>query len=95
MDKYDIIFFCLLILASISGIIEALFAYGDGSGTISFGYVIVFPLIMVIYTIYIKYIKKVGHYSIMFGVIGNTILTFAIWALSGALIYSVLKYILI
>lgn len=86
MNKYDTIFFCLLILAFISGIIEAWYSFAYGDGTINFGFVILFPLIMVIYTIYIKYIKKVGHYSKMLGVIGNTILIFAIWALGGVLI---------
>lgn len=89
MDKYDIIFFILLILSFVSGIIEAWYAFAYGDGTTNTGFVILFPLIIVIYTIYIKY-KKVGHYSRMLGIIGNPILFFAVWALGGVLI-TVLK----
>ena len=70
MDKYDKIFFILLIFEFILGIIGGATSNAvDGRGMPG-----IMAFIVIIYAVYLKYIKKAGHYSRMLGILGNVLL---------------------
>lgn len=90
LNKYDKIYFYLLILTFIGAIGEFMyyFTLGDPKNS-GYGYFLfpaIMAIIMVIYTLYVKHLNQ-GKWSVMWGIFGNIAITVAAWFI-GAFIFS-------
>jgi len=82
MNKNEKIWLIIVILALISGIIEATYSslFGDPNASSAFG-MIIFPIIMAVFSIYVKYVKKEG--TVMLGLFLNIIVAAGAWFVGG------------
>ena len=82
MNKNEKIWTIILILSLISGFIEFSYSllFGNPSASSALG-MIIFPIIMAVFSIYVKYVKKEG--TVMLGLFLNIIVAAGAWFVGG------------